>query len=171
MLKALSLFGIVIFLLGITLGSLYADYAQSRQPIQTTVNPGKVFPLTNALPIERASPADWIPENKIEVYPDKVLINIPHVQWSRFANTNSMDPILDETSNALQIIPTSQEQIHEGDIVSYETTEGTIIHRVITTSNDSKGWYAIMKGDNSLYPDPEKVRWNQIKKIVIGILY
>jgi hypothetical protein len=33
------------------------------------------------------------------------------------------------------------------------------------------GWYAIMKGDNLSYSDPGKIRFDQVQRVVIGILY
>ena len=84
-----------------------------------------------------------------------------------------MDPILDDTTNAIEITPQHYSQLNPGDIISYINPEidGTIIHRIINTSFDSQGWYAITKGDNLQKPDPFKVRFNQIKRVVVAIIY
>ena len=46
-----------------------------------------------------------------------------------------------------------------------------IIHRVIETGYDEQGWFAVTKGDNLKEKDPEKVRFNQIVGLVVGVLY
>ena len=124
-------------------------------------------------PTEKPSPQDWIKENEISVTNDKVIIKINNPEWARFTNTNSMDPIIDEDSHAIEIVPTSPEQVQPGDIVSYKSNyvDGFIIHRVVETGYDSKGWYAIFKGDNNESNDPEKVRFSQIKRVVVAIIY
>lgn len=119
------------------------------------------------------SPYDRINEDQIEVYNNKVIINIQDPEYARFTNTNSMDPILDETANAIEIIPKSEEDIHLGDVVSYKSklTNSVIIHRIIKISKDEGGIYYTLKGDNNKMPDPEKVRFNQIERVVVAIIY
>ena len=70
-----------------------------------------------------------------------------------------------------QVIPENQEELQEGDIISFETDYGTIIHRIIKIDYDKEGWYAITKGDNSPVNDSEKVRFTQIKRVVVAIIY
>ena len=84
-----------------------------------------------------------------------------------------MDPVLDIGHNAIQIIPKSEDEIKVGDIISYksEQIEGNVIHRVINIGEDNEGWYATLKGDNLRSPDPGKVRFSQVRRIVIGIIY
>jgi hypothetical protein len=122
---------------------------------------------------ERPSPNDWIPESDIYVYDDKVIIDIEDAQWATFTDTNSMDPVIDLGANAIEVVPKSPGQIQVGDIVSYESkyASGTIIHRVVEVGQDSEGWFAIMKGDNNPTPDPGRIRFEQIRRVVIGILY
>lgn len=125
--------------------------------------------------IERKSPYDHIKEQDIKVFKEKVVLDIDNIVWSRFADSHSMEPVLVKGANGLQIIPKSEDQIHVGDIVSYEPTVSErkmlIIHRVIDISTDEQGWYAILKGDNLLERDPGKIRFSQIKKVLIGIIY
>lgn len=120
---------------------------------------------------ERISPFDWIKQEDINLYQDGVSFNIDNPQWAIFADTNSMDPVFDSTSHAIEIIPKSAEDVHVGDIASYNTDNGTIIHRVIETGYDSEGWYAMFKGDNNPIKDPDKVRFNDIRRIVVAIIY
>ncbi len=137
---------------------------------------GEVIDLLNPLTMgsspERDSPSDWIKEKQIEVYSDRVILDIQDAEWAAFTNTNSMDPILDENANAIQIVPKSEADIDVGDIISYiHPTHGRIIHRVAYKGQDEQGTYFIMKGDNNQLSDPDKVRFDQIKTVTVAIIY
>ncbi|MEK6858035.1 MAG: hypothetical protein AABX39_05605 [Nanoarchaeota archaeon] len=119
---------------------------------------------------EKLSPYDWVKEEQIKVYSDKIVLEIPDAKWAKFSDTNSMDPLFDVDANVLQIVPKNNADVHTGDIISYETSQGTIIHRVVELGYDGD-WYAITKGDNNQQNDPEKVRFSQVKKIVVGVIY
>lgn len=123
--------------------------------------------------VERISPCDHIKERQIFVTDNEVRIDIKNAEWATFTDTNSMDPVIDAGANAIEFVPESEEDICVGDIVSYESSyaDGTIIHRVVEPGYDSEGWYALFKGDNLAYRDPEKVRFSQIRRVVIGIIY
>jgi hypothetical protein len=122
---------------------------------------------------ERISPYDRISENQIHVYNDRIVIDLQNAEWASFTDTNSMDPVIDKGANAIQIVPHSPDDIHLGDIVSYKSSlvSGTIIHRVVKIGQDSEGWYAILKGDNLSQEDPEKVRFDQVQRVVVAIIY
>ena len=125
------------------------------------------------LPSDLPSPYDWIKEEQIFVQSNGVYIKIPNAVWARFTDTNSMDPVLDSTANAIEIIPSSADDIHVGDIVSYNprNAEGTIIHRVVDVGSDEDGAFFVFKGDNNEKQDPEKVRFEQIERIVVAVIY
>ena len=122
---------------------------------------------------EIASPSDWIQENQINVYDSQVTLDLPNAEWASFTDTHSMEPVLSSRTNAIEIVPKSTDEINVGDIVSYESkyAGGTIIHRVIEKSSDADGVYFIMKGDNNPDADPGKIRFSQIKRIVVAIIY
>lgn len=121
---------------------------------------------------ERLSPADHIKEDQIRVEGDKVVITIKNAKLASFADTNSMDPLLDAESNAIQIVPRSPEQIRLGDIISYNSRDGgIIIHRVVDIGEDNEGIFYITKGDNNDRPDDELVRFWQVRFITVGIIY
>ena len=123
-------------------------------------------------PEEKPSPKDRIKENQIKVLRDKVIINLDNPEWAVFTNTNSMDPTLDEESIAIEIKANCTD-IQPGDIVSYYSNiaKTVVIHRVIEKGFDEKGVYFKFKGDNNAYTDPEKVRCEQLRRVVVGILY
>ncbi len=130
----------------------------------------KQFP-SSPYAAEKASPQDRIPESSIKVYNDKVVLDIKDAKWASFADTNSMDPLLDKGANAIQIKPQSCEDIKTGDIITYNYNGRKIIHRVMQRSYDEKGAYFIVKGDNNDEPDPLKVRCGDVERVLIAIIY
>jgi len=128
---------------------------------------------TNLDKKDKFSPYDWIKQDQILVYDDHVVIKLDNPEWAVFTDTKSMDPVLDSTSNAIELIPTSKHDIHVGDIIAYKSDfrEGIITHRVIDIGSDANGWFAVLKGDNNDVADPGKIRFNQIERIVVAIVY
>ena len=123
--------------------------------------------------IEINSPHDRIKEEQIKVYESLIILNVNNSELVSLENTNSMDPLIDEESNIIQIKPESEEDIHIGDLVSYEDifTKKVILHRVVDIRADSLGKFFILKGDNVNSTDLIKVRFEQIKGIVVAIVY
>jgi hypothetical protein len=120
---------------------------------------------------ERDSPGDYIKEWEIHVYPNKVVIDVDQPILAAFADTNSMDPVFDAQHNAIEVVPTRTSDIQVGDIVSYKTDYGSIIHRVKEIGQDEDGWYAIFQGDNNPVPDPGRIRFEQIQRKAIAFIY
>jgi hypothetical protein len=122
---------------------------------------------------EVQSPSDWIKESQIHVYEDRIILDIEGAAWSRFTDTNSMDPLIDKGSNGIEIKPDSADDIQVGDIISYKSEYSTdiLIHRVINKSQDDEGVYFTVKGDNNNAADPGKIRFRQIEGVLVGILY
>jgi len=150
------------FLLGLIISYIIPlSAADAQQPTSVFTTP------------EMISPSDWISENQIHVLSDKIIISISNASWARFTDTNSMDPLFDVNSNTIEIKPENPSDIQIGDIISYNSRimGTTIIHRVVDIKNDSNGIYFVTKGDNNLYRDPERVRFDQIKGVVVGIIY
>lgn len=116
------------------------------------------------------APFDFVHENQIQIYSDKVVINIPNASMSRYAATGSMKPVLDENSNGIRIVPSSEDDIHVGDIISYQMNGNLIVHRVIEKGTDENGTYFIPKGDNNPVDDG-KVRFKDIKYVTIAVIW
>ena len=189
--KKFIIIAIILFIIGVTVGGIisqfYSDYGEAKistktyRGFKTTANyassDNEKQLQTQIEPAARdrqelPSPSDWIKEDDIHVYYKSVEFDCENCQWANFADTNSMDPVLDYGHNAIEIIPQRTSDIRVGDIVSYDAgVYGTIIHRVIQIGNDEKGWYTIFKGDNNSEADPFKVRFNQIKRKVVAIIY
>ncbi|HSU72797.1 MAG TPA: signal peptidase I [Candidatus Binatia bacterium] len=127
-----------------------------------------------AQPGDVPSPAAAVDAEDIRVLGDRVELRVPNVIPAEFTDTNSMDPVIDAGTTALELTITSVNQVHVGDIVSYETPlapGATVIHRVVEIGTDEDGTYFIMKGDNNPTTDPQKVRFDQLRRKVIAIVY
>lgn len=152
--------------LAFTAGFTLNDVKTAEIPAQIAV------PVTGNA-IERLSPSDWIKEDQIKVYKDRIVIEVDDAIWARFADTGSMDPVLDAGTNGLEIKIDDPSKLRIGDIVSYKSTltEGIIIHRIVFIGEDKDGRYFVMKGDNLPSNDPEKVRDEQLQYVLVGLLY
>ncbi|MBI5389902.1 hypothetical protein HZB02_00250 [Candidatus Woesearchaeota archaeon] len=158
--------------IGIVLGALVVVVLSSLlvAPVQERPAPFRAIVLPDI-----ASPYDWVAENNILINPHAVSFSVPGYElgWASFADTHSMDPTLDATAHAIQIMPHGTADIHRGDIVTYRSSLSgqSVVHRVVAIAADESGWYVLMKGDNNPDLDPEKVRFNQIERVVVAIIY
>ena len=180
---------ILVFMLGVIATNIYAYHTTSNDNINNNLktfinNDGSYeFRTENTLsrtlailtePVEeKPSPKDRISEEQIRVTKDKIEINLKNAEWAEFTDTNSMDPIIDSEAHAIEIIPKNEEDIQVGDIVAYESeyAKGSIIHRIVYQGKDEKGTYYVMKGDNNPTSDPGRIRFKQIKRVVVAIIY
>lgn len=135
------------------------------------ITPDLNFPISNSK--DKATISNTLTENDINVFKDKVVINIKEPKWAKIAPTNSMLPILNENTYVLQVTPLCPKEVNVGDIVSYkpENSSKIIIHRVVHKDEDGEGPYFVLKGDNNPTNDPGKVRCSQIDRKLVGILY
>jgi hypothetical protein len=168
---------LIIFLIGFAAGAM-ANMTKNipQKQIAAGENEGTIF--ANIIPFnqisdEKDSPFDRIKEDNIHVYSDKVVIELKDAEWATFTDTNSMDPVIDFGTNAIEIVPKNESEINVGDIISYKTeyASGTIIHRVLEISYDNDGWFCRTKGDNNSDVDPGKIRFSQIQRLVVAIIY
>ncbi len=122
---------------------------------------------------ERASPSQYVTSDNVEVYSDHVTVNVKDAAWAEYADTNSMDPVLDSGAKGIEIMPKEESELSAGDIVSYVPSGSSdlIVHRIVNISQDNLGTFYTLKGDNNSSSDPEKVRFNQIKYKTIMIIY
>lgn len=176
--KKLVLFAAMLFTLGWMSSVIYAGIMDSPSPLSTVTGNiqsanSDAQKLSGNNSRDKLSPSNWINNDQVNVFNDEVVLKIKDAKWAVFTDTKSMDPVIDSTSKAIQVVPANESQIHAGDIVAYKSKyeNGIVTHRVIETGKDSKGWYAILKGDNNSYPDPEKVRFENIKRVVVAIIY
>jgi hypothetical protein len=177
---------ICVFFLGIIATNIYSYYASAQTDLQLPENNGdgsyeyqtqnilsRALSMLHETGNEVASPLNRVSEDQILVTNEKVVLNIKGAEWASFTDTNSMDPVIDAGAHAIEIVPTSEDNVQVGDIVAYksEYAEGTIIHRVVFKAQDEKGTYFVLKGDNNPINDPGKIRFEQIKRVVVAIIY
>ena len=117
------------------------------------------------------SPGDWIKEDQIQVFKDRVVLDIQNPIWAGFTDTNSMDPFIDEDAHAIEISPLDADSINIGDVISYQSGDIIIVHRVVEKGEDDKGIYYIVKGDNNRFGDPLKVRFEDVRGVVVAVIY
>ncbi len=120
---------------------------------------------------ERDTPSDRIKNSQIYLYDNKIIISIDNASISSYADTRSMEPLINSEANGIEIIPKSDADIKLGDIVVYNSTNELIVHRIIFIGNDDYGKYFLVKGDNNKFPDEYKIRFSEIRYVLIGILY
>ena len=173
MIKKIILTVIIAFLLGWFSSSIYSFHFEGIDYKNENMQKTEAKDYNLLKKTDKPSPSNKIEKGQIFVFNDEVIIKIDAPQWAIFTNTKSMDPVIDSTAKAIEVIPKSQEDIKIGDIVAYnsEYSDGIIVHRVIDIGYDSNGWYAILKGDNNSYIDPGKIRFEQIKRVVVAIIY
>lgn len=154
---------VLILVLGMSARS-WSNYSIDQLPYSSEYNSD-----TN----EVISPGNWINESQIKITKDNIRIDITNATWAKFANTNSMDPVIDNNMNSIEIRPKDPSQINIGDIISYKAKfiEGLVVHRIVNISEDENGIYYITKGDNNNSPDPQKVRFEDIHGVVIAIIF
>jgi|SRR3989344_957353 len=149
----------LVFALGWLSHTLYSDILVHKE-----------FPFISAGSIERASPQDIISKNDISIDQDKIIIKIKDASLSSYADTNSMDPLLDKGANGIEIVPKCS-SLKPGDVIAYQLNDDLIIHRILEIKEDNQGRFFRMKGDNNVRVDPEKVRCDQVKYQLVGVLY
>ena len=116
------------------------------------------------------APHDFVNPEDIEVYPEKIVINIKNYTISKYKDSGSMIPVLGEGANGVGITPKSEKDIHIGDIITFKQGNSFIVHRVIEEGIDDYGIFFITKGDNNDFDDG-KIRFSQIESVLVAIIY
>jgi hypothetical protein len=152
--------GVAVFALGFLTSAL----------IYSFVNLGVESPSDLAGKDAVYAPHDFVSEDKIQVYNDRVVIKVSGASLSSYAPTGSMKPLFDSGANGIRIVPKNEEDIHIGDIISFKRGNELIVHRVAERGFDENGLFFITRGDNNSAMD-EKIRFSDIKFLTIGVVY
>ena len=161
----------IIFLLGFLSANILGLYMIYGFEAPSALGLGlENFSLFNPNTSDNSAPFDYINENDITIYDDKIVINIEDASMSRYAPTGSMKPLLDENSNGIRVVPDSIEDIHVGDIISFKQDNLLIVHRVVEIGEDEDGVYFITKGDNTNLIDG-KIRFEDVEYKTIGVIW
>ena len=100
MLAALSLFS---FILGFAASIIYISL-----PAQYLEKPLDLFGLS----AEKSSPSDRIKDYNTGVFKDKVVVYINNPYLAKFADTHSMEPVIDKKSIGIEVLPKSSAEIN-----------------------------------------------------------
>ncbi len=181
MIKKLIALAIAVFVLGWLSNTYFASLGTvSAQPFSSDANGAEVAAgssqdISLAVGREKPSPSDRLRLQDVHVTDKTVVIDAVqgrNYETAIFTDTNSMDPLIDEGTQAIQIVPLVTDDIQVGDIISYDSgAYGVIIHRVIQIGNDNQGWFAVVKGDNNPSADPIKVRFSMVRRVLVAVLY
>src|SRR3989338_4151555 len=95
--------GMMVFVLGILVGIfiVYLQFEGFENPFASSV-------------VGENAPSDWIAEDNIHIYPDRVVIDISGATMSRYAPTGSMRPVFDQGANGIRVVPQSEADIQLG---------------------------------------------------------
>lgn len=116
------------------------------------------------------APHDFISEDQIKVYDDKIILEIENYSLSKYSFTKSMLPIFDSGANGVGIKPKSPEDLNVGDIITFRQDGNLIVHRIIEKGIDEQGWYFITKGDNNNLDDG-KIRFHEVDSVLVALIY
>ncbi|HLD12212.1 MAG TPA: S26 family signal peptidase [Candidatus Nanoarchaeia archaeon] len=144
-----------ILIIGLCLGYITNDLLTNPTLILEQPTPG--------LP-EQPSPQQRITLEDITQTTNDLTIHKPATLLVHYTNTNSMDPTLDENSIGIEL-PYTNQQLHEGDIISYDYEGQRLVHRIQTINGNT----LTLQGDNS--NTSHTITDKNIKGILIGILY
>tara|TARA_Y100000310_G_C20457842_1_gene703905 strand:+ start:289 stop:834 length:546 start_codon:yes stop_codon:yes gene_type:complete len=180
--KKMILLLFVAFFVGLTVGNfVIPDVSFTGQAVTDVVEESPIIeekpvevPYREPIGGERASPSDRVNTSQIKQYRNEVRLRLTNTTIAEFKETNSMDPLLDSGAHGIQLPVKSADEVFVGDIIAYETLYDVpeiVLHRVVEIGEDEEGWYAIFKGDNNAFVDYDKVRFSQIRYVLVGILY
>ena len=120
-------------------------------------------PVNDAIDSVIYSPGESrIKKENIQVYENAVVIEVYNAKVN---DANIKDPLVNKDSNMIQIVPESPGMLKEGDIVTYNKDNKIKTGRIEVANQDADGYYYLIQNES------DKIRFIQIKSIVIGILY
>ncbi len=130
------------------------------------------------------SPRNIIPKSDIHFNAAEKRITISNVElvWlSDVADTNSMDPVVDENDTTLLTKKYLPEDLAVGDIIVYwngaiviwngAPAGKLILHRIIKIEHDEQGRKFTCKGDNNYRPDPYGIRDSHLRYLYFGVIH
>ena len=117
-----------------------------------------------------ASPSEKVKFKNI-IYDENQVCILEKNTWGvTYTNTKSMDPVLDAGMKGVERKVNFPDELRVGDIISYYRGQ-RVAHRIKKIGYDKDGWYAYVQGDTNPLPDPGKVRFNEVRGVLIAIIY
>tara|TARA_B100001971_G_C18054584_1_gene464596 strand:- start:295 stop:762 length:468 start_codon:yes stop_codon:yes gene_type:complete len=126
--------------------------------------------FTGLSTLEINPPSNYVDEEDIIIMNDRIILKIPNATLSNYKDTGSMGPFLNGDANGIRVVPSSEEDINVGDIISYRVVDFLVVHRVVEKGYDDDGIYFITQGDTNLINDG-KIRFSDIEYVTIGIIW
>ena len=124
------------------------------------------------------SPCSRVNFGDVITYTNQVNIQSSDIVKGKVAGTGSMLPAISPSATVLYKKTNNVDDLCLGDIVVYDKTQcnpngisNTTIHRIVSKDIDDIGIYYTVKGDNNKAIDNCKIRLDDIKLVVVGILY
>jgi len=119
----------------------------------------------------KSTSSDIVPRSSITSYNnDYVKITHDCISIGEIEGSGSMEITFGKGHNLITTECFNKDKLSTGDIIGYEMMKSHIVHRIVKIDEDNKGWYAVTQGDNCNYKD-EKVRFDQIEVLVLGVVY
>ena len=131
--------------------------------------------------LKEIHPLDRIDDSNIKVYSNKIVIE---GNFGKIGATGtSMLQVSPDGTTHITIKPTDPEEIIIGEIIIFKKPQAmvdngftsnlstTILHRVIDKGTDSEGIYYYTAGDSNKKVDGAKIRFENITKIVVGVIW
>ena len=116
------------------------------------------------------SPSNYVGEEDIIVFDDYVVLRVANATISDYEDTGSMGSLFDFGANGIRVVPSCEEDVHVGDIVSFRQNGILIVHRVVEKGIDERGVYFVTKGDANEFGDG-KIRFEDIEYKTIGVIW
>lgn len=134
-----------------------------------------LYLVDDTRPYTTISPCKKLDKKTIGFFSEKIIMNMTGINYtySSVWGTGSMLPFISKDSITLGMVLDNKTQICVGDIISYlpENESIEILHQIVGVGEDDKGLYYTAKGYNYKTKDKEKIRREQIKKVVFAVVY
>ena len=114
-------------------------------------------------------PSNWLDEEDIQLNDDQIIIKIDDSSIISYSDVRSMEPYVTQNSMSIILKPEIG-NLEIGDVIIFQKSGTLITHRIIKIGTDYSGVYYITQGDNNEISDG-KIRFEDIKGVVVGVLY
>jgi len=127
---------------------------------------------------DRPSARDILKRDDIDVDKMCEALGLPreNVELADVKNSRSMDAMFDVEHNCIlvkmgDVAPYRCQDLEVGDVAVYQIGTKLTVHRIIKIGEDEHGRWYKFRGDNTSAPDPDVLRDQHIKYLLVGIIY
>ena len=113
--------------------------------------------------------SNWLTEDDIQLKDNQLIININNSQILTYSDTRSMQPYVNQNSMSIILKP-EYGSLKVGDVIIFQKNGKLITHRIVGLGTDNSGVFYLTQGDNNEVSDG-KIRFEDIKGVVVGVLY